>query len=276
MPVSLADPVPVESAVVRMVGPVSGIRPLARGTSGQSWLVTAARHTFVAKQFYKKSPLLLSPERQFELLGLLAREGIAPVPVGIDAEAGVLVTEFVPDAGPASAAALRDSQTIGRLVAVLERLHGLPAEIPAFEPLACARRYLDTIGGRDALGQQDAARYEELVGLASAFDPGRSAICHNDLVADNILLGDAVTLVDFDYSVASSPLLDLANLAEMNRFTEDQAAQLRRGYAADGAPYSREEFARVRRLVRLMTHFWSLASTSTGADIVEQFRIEDD
>jgi thiamine kinase-like enzyme len=80
------------------------------------------------------------------------------------------------------------------------------------------------------------------------------------LVAANVLETGDLMLIDFEYAARAAPILDLASLAAMNDFTnDDQRELLRAYYASSNAPVSLPELADVVRMVRLMAFFWARA-----------------
>jgi thiamine kinase-like enzyme len=96
------------------------------------------------------------------------------------------------------------------------------------------------------------------VDYVSRYPP--SAVCHNDLVAANVLEARDLLLVDFEYAARAAPILDLASLAAMNDFTDDDRRKLLHAYyASSNAPVSPAELADVVRMVRLMAFFWARA-----------------
>lgn len=264
----------------QMLGTIRGVEPLASGSGGRSFLAVAAHGTYVAKVFRPDSPVLLGPEAQFALLEALLPIGIAPAPVGVDAAAGVLVTEYVAGATQVSAVELRDSSRILAIAAVLRRLHAAQAPIDPFTPVVYAGRYLRALGGIDALSPPDRKRYLELLELAAEFETrletAPRTICHNDLAADNLLFRGEPILIDFDFAAVATPILDLASVAVMNGFAASEISLLLSSYFDGRVPFGTGEFARVERLQRLLAHFWSLATAGSGAAIVAQYRIADD
>jgi thiamine kinase-like enzyme len=87
-----------------------------------------------------------------------------------------------------------------------------------------------------------------------------SVVCHNDLVAANVLEAGDLMLVDFEYAARAAPILDLASLAAMNDFTDHERNELLRAYyRTPNAPVSPAELADVVRMVRLMAFFWARA-----------------
>ena len=266
----------IESALVSMLGPPLRLEQLAAGSTGTTWLAETAVGKFAAKVFAADSLALLGPEAQFALLGALADTGVVPRPVGFDAEARILVTEYLEEAVAVAPESLRNGERIGDLVAALRILHAAAADIPRFDPVADAWRYVRSVGGLEALTSRDRECFDELLGLAEALDFGRAVLCHNDLVASNLLFDRGIKLIDFDYAVLAVPELDLASVAFMNALPASEAARLLDVYFRGASPLSPAEFARVQRLVRLLAHFWALASATGGAAIVGQYRIRHD
>jgi thiamine kinase-like enzyme len=83
-------------------------------------------------------------------------------------------------------------------------------------------------------------------------------------------------LIDFDYAALAPPLLDLASVSVMNEFAPAEETLLLNAYGADTeSKTSMAEFARVKRLIRLLGHFWSMAASDAGAAIVSQYRMDD-
>ena len=276
MRASRTDIAELEPRLEALLGEIGEIRPLPSGAGGQSFRVVTSRGDVVAKLFEPDAPVLLGPARQFALLGALAAAGIAPRPIACDATARLLVTEFVADAEVATAEALRQGEGIDALASLLRRLHEVAFAVPPFAPFAYAERYLERLGGSRRLDRADRARHDELLALAAHRLPGRPCLCHNDVTADNLLLGAVPRLLDFDYAVLATPILDLASAVFMNDLPPAIASRLLEAYHDGAAPYSVEEFARVRRLLALLAHFWSLAAGERAAAVVARYRIRDD
>jgi len=259
-----------------MLGAPLAIDALSAGTTGASFLVRTATGRFVAKAFLPGSSVLLGPAEQFALLEDLAEAGLAPRPAGFDLRTRLLVTEYVEDASAVSPEVLRRPERAFEVAALLRRLHAVRADVPAFAPERYAADYLARVGGRERLAPADRGRLDELLALAAAALPGEPCLCHNDLAADNLLLGRAPKLIDFDYAVTAPPIVDLASIVVMNDFPDAAASALRDAYYSGKVPFSPAEFGGVERLVRLLAHFWALASPDAGAAIVAQYRIGHD
>ena len=193
--------------------------------------------------------------------------GKLPMVLGFDAAGGVLFTRFLKS--PAlTAAAARTSANRARIAALLRRLHGIDASPPVFDAAGVAKEYVEAAESLGALAVEDRPLAEEFLRLAEDYGERHPAtvVCHNDLHAANILDGGGLVLVDFEFAVLASPLLDLASVAALNDYTaSDQGDLLRAYFAGAEPPLSAAEFAKVVRLVRLMAHFWILA-TARGTE----------
>lgn len=259
------------------LGIIVSVASLPSGSTGASSLVETASGRYVVKTFRSGSDALLGPAGQFRLLEALAKTGIAPRPVAFDDEHSWLVTEFLENAVALSADELSRPETIAAVALCLRRLHSVAVAVPRFEPRSHAARYVGRIGGPGRLSAPDRERYDELHELASEIVAEPVVLCHNDLVAENLLrIGNGIRLIDFDYAALAPSVIDLASLVTMNEFTDRDTSLLLGAYFGERAAPTLREFARVQRLVRLLAHFWALASADLGPAIVAQYGIPDD
>jgi thiamine kinase-like enzyme len=259
-------------------GRIADVVPLDSGTTGRSYRVDTAASRFAAKIFSPETDALLGPRAQFDLLTRLAPIGIAPAPAVCDESAGVLVTEYIDDAAAVSADEFQRAERIRLVGRMLVRLHRSGIDVPKLAPEQYARRHFSRLGGLDSLSAADQSRGNELLELAASLDFDDACLCHNDLIADNILFGHSQTLrlIDFDYAALAPPILDLVSVSVMNGLGRKEEVQLIEAYGADSeSPNFVAEFARVKRFARLLFHFWSLASSDAAAAIVSKYRIDD-
>jgi aminoglycoside phosphotransferase (APT) family kinase protein len=271
-----ADIESLRSSLGTTLGRILAIAPIESGTSGESYWVDTDRSRYVAKLFSSDSDVLLGPRAQFDLLDRLLPAGIAPRPAAYDQSAGLLVTEYIADAAAVGPDEIRKPKRIRQIAGLLGRLHRTAVDAPIFDPEACARRYFARLGGLAGLSPSDRQRAEDLLELAASPDPGSPCLCHNDLTADNILFGRAPMLIDFDYAGLAPPVFDLASVTVMNDFTLAQERELLNAYDHDAeSRFNAAEFAKVQRLIRLLSHFWSLASPDAEAAMVSQYRMTD-
>ena len=244
------------------------LEPLAGGTQRRSWLATFADgRRAVLRMPMAHSNALLDVVTEARAMDSAAGAGIAPAVLAVDADGGVLLTEFRAGNRWAPADVHRPAN-IERLAALLRTLHALPTELPAFAAERITSRYLAALPRE--VREPHAARWgDELMTLARRYDERcrPTAFCHNDLVAANVIDDGELALVDFEYAARAEPLLDLANLAAMNGF---HGAEQRAALAAYrcAAPTTAElaELAWLTRMVRLMAWFWALLGDAHADD----------
>jgi thiamine kinase-like enzyme len=241
---------------------------LAGGTQRRSWLATFADgRKAVLRMPMPHSNALLDAPTEARAMDAAAAAGVAPAVIAVDAQSGVLLTEYRGGARWATAD-MRRPENVARVAAALRTLHALPTELPAFAAERIASRYLAALP-RDVREPCAAEWGDELLLLARRYDARFSptAFCHNDLVAANVLDDGKLVLIDFEYAVRAEPLLDLANLAAMNGLPADEQQTLLAAYRR--APPAAAELADLEWLVRmqrLMAWFWALLGHANADD----------
>jgi aminoglycoside phosphotransferase (APT) family kinase protein len=262
-----SDRIRLDRAVERILGREAegaDIEVLTGGLSNDSYMVTRGESRYVIRLTRPNTGATLTLDAEWTLLQAAAKAGTTPEPVGVDAVAGALIVRYLRGAEPWTVARARDFTNITRIAALLRRLHAVPARLRMYDPLLYADSYVDAAGGNAALAPADRERAAELRALADDYLQRHAAtvVCHNDLVAANVLDDGELKLIDFEYAALAAPVLDLASLAAMNDFSTTQRETLLNAYfAPEPAPFSLEEFAKVTRLVALIAYFWKLAST---------------
>jgi Ser/Thr protein kinase RdoA (MazF antagonist) len=250
------------AALLGLTAKNAELRRLGGGLGHVSYLVTLAEQSYVLRlKAYSAGPTL-ELEEEYALLGAVAAAGITPEPLRKDTGTRAMLISFVPRAQSLTEAAAREPVNVARIAELLRRLHGIRVALRNFEPLRHAEDYFAAAARQTPLAPSEQRLASELrtraVDYVSRYPP--SAVCHNDLVAANVLEARDLLLVDFEYAARAAPILDLASLAAMNDFTDDDRRKLLHAYyASSNAPVSPAELADVVRMVRLMAFFWARA-----------------
>lgn len=253
--------------LARPVG-VDAFGAVEHGVSNRSYLVTAEGVRYVVKLRQTGLGEILGLEAEAELMGRAAAAGLAPGVVGTDPDAGALVSLYRSRARPWTRAAARELHNIERAAALLRALHALPAALRPLECAACARAYVAAAGG-DGLTGRERELAAEFVARAQSYDAHypETVVCHNDLIADNILDDGALALVDFEFAMRAAPIVDLASFATMNELgAAARQALVGAYYGERTVPFTAEEFDGVVRLLRLMAFFWARAAARESDD----------
>jgi thiamine kinase-like enzyme len=258
----------VRSALERVLGADAVRRatlwPLEGGIKKRSYLVSSDDMQWVLRLPAAGADALLDLATEAAVMRAAAAAGLAPDVVAVDVEAGILLTDYRAGARAWSAVDARRPRNVERAAALLRDLHGLDAVAPPFGAERIARGYLAALSaGVDArlarFDTREQAWVDELLERARYYDATHAAtvLCHNDLVAANVLDDGRLVLVDFEYAVRAAPVLDLAGLAGMNDYGTRERRELLAVYCGDGAAIAESELERIVRLVRLMAFFWA-------------------
>jgi len=204
----------------------------------------------------------LPAQAEQRVLVRVAAGGLAPAAVELGTSLGLVATEYLEDARTWSPEDVRRLENIDYLAARLKALHSFELDVPPYAGYAAAEEYTRVAAEHLELSSEQLSWRDELLRLSHAyvarFPP--ECPCHNDLVASNVLDDGELWLIDFEYAVLSSPILDLAGLAGFNDFDADQRAHLVGAYYAHyDVPFTTDEFHDAIRLVRLLSYFWVLS-----------------
>ncbi len=211
--------------------------------------------------------LELSAEQR--LLEKLGAAGLTPPVVPNEPSEGILITRYLSQATSWRAVDAREPDNITRIARRLRALHRIEGDLPSFRAVQAAEDYKRLAGERQRLTQEQLNWGREFLELARAYDAESSpaTLCHNDLVAANILDDGQLWFIDFEYAVCAEPILDLASLASMNDFDAAQQACLLDAYYEGAAlPFSMKKFVDVIRLSRFVSYFWALTYRRNGRE----------
>ena len=203
------------------------IRRLAGGGGwNQSWLVARGGERLVIRLDTSAAPRLgLDRAAEAAVLHAIHGETIGPEVVLTNAKEGVLVTRWLTGRA-CSPLMLRNPHLLRALGRLLGRLHERVAPPPGQPELdigLAMARYAETVGGAFArrLARSGARAWH-------ASRPGERPVvlCHNDPVAQNVLQGPKLHLIDWEFAAPGDPLFDLAVVIGHHGLDERQAGVL--------------------------------------------------
>jgi len=173
----------------------------------------------------------------------------------VDVERGLQLTHYIP--GRAwRAEDIGDPVNLERLARLLRRVHAIKA---VGTPLALeekAARYAVQVGTTEARALAD-----EIGGLAAGLaqrnEPQR--LCHNDPVCTNVIEGERLYLIDWEYAAPGDPFFDLAVIAQHHELDEAQALHLLGAYRGEAGDADMRHLAAYRKLYARLFTLWMLA-----------------
>ena len=216
-------------------GAIRDIEAIKHGLTNRSWLVTTEGDRFVVR-ISDASAEELQIDRNSEAVVLqhVARAGTGPDVLRCDPDRGVLVTRYL--GATWSQRDAHSSDNIDRLAVLLRRLHTLdvPSGVRTVDLAATVHGYLRTLdergiqSGLTLPSLRDCAD-ETALRLRKGSTP---CLCHNDVHHLNIVDGDSLRLIDWEYAGVGEPLFDLASLCVYHRYGRSQRERLLSAYAA--------------------------------------------
>jgi thiamine kinase len=200
---------------------------LSDGPTNSSYLLELTGAQYVLR-LDKPDAVKLGLNRSNEkrICRAVADAGLAPEPIYFDPAAGVYLRHFVPGRSWETSD-LASPDQMARLARLLRLLHALPPIGAAFDPLAAARRYAAKSGR--ARSRSILRRSETLMQQITA-DSARSALCHNDLVCQNVLEGERLMLIDWEYAGIGDPYFDLAVVVRHHKLDKESMRRFLEAY----------------------------------------------
>jgi thiamine kinase-like enzyme len=201
----------------------------------------------------------LDRENERLVLSSLSTAGLVPAAEYFDAAGGVFLRPFLPGRSWIEADLAHD-QNLARLAKLLRRLHALPPLGKTFDPLAAAERYAAGLATEQA---QDIL--QKAAALWSESSPNSStALCHNDLLCQNIIEAEdgQLMLIDWEYAAVGDPFFDLAIVVQHHGLQESRAGYFLESYL--GRPATMAEQIHLSQKCRFYQHLldlWNLAAS---------------
>ncbi|MFO1401563.1 MAG: phosphotransferase [Steroidobacteraceae bacterium] len=243
--------------------------PLPDGTVNDVYRVETAAGCFVLRV---DGPAWRRPGvdrgREAQLHAVAAAAGLAPRIVRRVPEHGVLVTEYLPGAMWTPADFTRGAQLARR-----ERLGALHAlaipPVAPFDPLGLADAYLEAARQRGRPWRRRTPRARRRrARLATAVQHvaagGRPAVLvHGDLIHTNLLQGERLWLLDFEYAQRADPLYDAGCVLAYYPAARPAIGELLAA-ACPGGRVAPEELEAATAVHRALAGLWHLARGEPG------------
>ena len=200
-------------------------------------------------------------EQEAVVQAVAAKAGLATEVLHVGA--GFYLTDYVDGVvwGPAT---FDEDSSLEFLAAALGRLHSLPLSGRLFDASFAARRYADRVEGNRVLVQT-------CIDIIDASPPGRDVrLCHNDLVAENIVSTPGIRFLDWEFACDNDPLFDLATVVEHHGLDRRQARLLLDAYFDGDGTRRLADLEGRQRFYRALLWLWLAARAATAPAELER------
>ncbi len=245
------------------LGPVS-LEVLPGGITNHNYLVKDNSGTYVARVCVDRT--LLGIDRRNEMICQRAGAELEVAPRVVHHANGVMISDRL-RARTLNADQVREAGFLLRMAQVLKQLHGgwtdLTGEMLYFSPFQTVRTYARTARELGAKLPSDIdAMVADSSRLSMRIAPFTPTLCHNDLLAANILASDErIWLVDWEYAGIGHPLFDLACLSGNCGFSTEAELTLLEAYRGQIDAVDRSELAILKAVSLLREALWSVIQT---------------
>jgi thiamine kinase-like enzyme len=248
-------------------GPAS-FEPIPGGITNRNYRVESGGQIFVARVCVERERLGI--DRRNEVVCQRAAHALGVAPEVVHAGAGFLISAHV-NARTLSTPDLGSPGMAPRVAGLLRRLHAgwnrLTGEMLYFSGVQTVRTYARTARSLGASTPDDLdAWLADTDALAARLAPFVPTLCHNDMLAGNLLDdGRALWLVDWEYAGIGHPLFDLGNFAAHAQLDDRQELEFLASYREIGlASVSKRDVFELRAF-RAVSHLrealWSVIQT---------------
>lgn len=234
------------------------IEPLPVGSNNRSFLVRTVQGWFVLRLSDPKNvPVGVDRQRELRAHEAAGNAGIAAAIMYANIDAGIFLTEYVAGA-PLRAADMQRPAIIKRIASLLRAVHELPVIGPPLDLEAAAGSYVEQVAV--AARKNTAERCARIIIEASTRE--ETTCCHNDIICANIIAGNRLRLIDWEYAGANDPYFDLAVLTGYHDLSAPVVESLLHAYAGSASAENRARLGHQRRIFDAVQFLWIAAGQS--------------
>jgi thiamine kinase len=178
--------------------------------------------------------------------------GIAPGVEYADPDNSILVTEFL-EGRTWDETDLADDARIEALAELLRKVHKLEIEGAPIDVAGAARTYEQYLQRRQGLHSFALQCVDIVESIPSRNDV---TCCHNDIVAGNVIEGEQLKLIDWEFACIHDPFFDLASAIGFHNLDSGRADALLEAYTGGAGAESRERLAEQVRVYDAVQWLW--------------------
>jgi thiamine kinase-like enzyme len=212
--------------------------------------------------------------RRFEAYnaGVAAHLNIAPDCAWRD-DSGLSLSVTLNNTRTMTAADLDNESIAGALMKILKRLHGSGGRFQGRVDLpGLLNRYYALVSRHQQKNIKSIYAQAQIKIKTLSDGDTKLVPSHNDLVLENILIGDSgqIWIIDWEYASMASPWWDLATLCNASELSCEESANLLKIYRGEASKTALRLLADYRYVLQVLSICWMAAFTETdiGRQIV--------
>ena len=194
----------------------------------------------------------LDRSAEFHLLNCFQSHGFSPEPLYSDPGEGILIYRFFEGKvlTPADLGVKAKLVELGKILGSMHRLH-----LPDFKI-----RFVDQIRHYENKLKNDANQrfLKQGIELFESLTANEDdwVVCHNDLIAANLVQGERLFILDWEYASLNHPYFDLATVLENHALTESQSQLFLDAYSGERQSIDIVKLDQWRQLTHYIALFW--------------------
>jgi thiamine kinase len=231
------------------------------GLTNRNYKVEAADHSFVLRLDDEHTASFgLDRDTELKARNEACAAGLAAQVVFADNTRGVLLTEYL--AGDVwQAADLDDTRNLISLAELIREVHALPSLGMRFDAGHVVQHYAGNL-----IDSPDLRAFAERCQQIALQTPVADSYCccHNDIIAENIVVQDRLMLLDWEYACDNDPIFDLASVIGFHDLGAKRTEILFHAYSGGADSTLRERLDMQIRLFDAVQWLWFAARHSVS------------
>ena len=194
----------------------------------------------------------LDRSAEFHLLNCIQSYGFSPEPLYSDPRGGILIYRFFEGEAltPTDLGTRGKLVELGKILGSIHRLH-----LPDFKT-----RFVNQIRHyeKELKNDADGSLLKRGIYLFESLTANEDdwVLCHNDLIAANLVQGKRLLILDWEYASLNHPYFDLATVLENHSLTESHSELFLDTYSGEHQSIDLVKLDEWRQLTHYVTLFW--------------------
>ena len=230
---------------------ISHIKELANSITSHSYLINTNQQKYVLR-IDKAFDQGVIPNRVNEIKALkyLSNNSLSNKLVHSDLESGLLITEYI-DGKVLTINDIDNNRNIIKLGNKLKALHALNPELETYDLVKAVKRYASF------LQTDESSKWaNQIITLLTQCEERPHVLCHNDLHLGNIIEGNELVFIDWEYAGLGNPLFDVSSILQSLQLSGDQSDVFLKAYFGEPTARENEDIQRFKLIHDLLLALW--------------------